>query len=86
MDGAEGISNAFQKNVKGALLDEVCAAISKSAAVRLAVSAAFGVEEFVVMTVKVLMSDFCAEPQIPHADDFCNRDLFGIVRAAATRL
>ena len=25
------------------------------------------------------MTEFCAEPQIPHADDFCNRELFGIV-------
>ena len=24
------------------------------------------------------MTEFCAEPQIPHADDFCNRELFGI--------
>ena len=33
---------------------------------------------FLVKTVKVLMTEFCAEPQIPHADDFCNRELFGI--------
>lgn len=24
------------------------------------------------------MTEFCAAPQIPHADDFCNRELFGI--------
>jgi len=34
--------------------------------------------QFAVRTTKILMTEFCAEPQIPHADDFCNRELFGI--------
>ena len=78
MDSAEGISNAFQKALEGPLLDAVTGAIGKSEAVADAMEASFGVRQFAVKTVKVLMTEFCAEPQIPHADDFCNRELFGI--------
>ena len=78
MDEAEGISNAFQKNLEGDLLAETQREIGKSEAVADAIEGAFGVRRFQVKTVKVLMTEFCAEPQIPHADDFCNRELFGI--------
>ena len=78
MEEAEGISNAFQKSLEGPILDETTECISRSREVADAIHAAFGVRRFVVKTVKVLMTEFCAEPQIPHADDFCNRELFGI--------
>ena len=78
MEEAEGISNAFQKNLDGALLHEVEGVIGSSPSVRDAIQAAFGVTKYAVKTVKVLMTEFCAAPQIPHADDFCNRELFGI--------
>ena len=43
------------------------------------VAEAFGVRSYRVKTVKVLHTEFCAAPQIPHADDFCNRELFGVL-------
>jgi hypothetical protein len=73
MTSAEGISNAFQKSLEEPLLSEVQAAIGSSSEVAEAMHAAFGVRRFAVKTVKVLMTEFCASPQIPHADDFCNR-------------
>ena len=82
-DEAEGISNAFQKSLEGPLLEETCASISRCPAVADAIFGAFGVRNFQVKTVKVLMTEFCAEPQIPHADDFCNRELFGIAHLQA---
>ena len=79
MDTAEGISNAFQLTLGEPHLAEVEAQIGASSQVADAVEAAFGVRRFAVKTVKVLMTEFCAQPQIPHADDYCNRELFGIV-------
>ena len=78
MDDGEGISNAFQKSLEGPLLAECEKALGASSAVADAIEAAFGVRRFAVRTVKILMTEFCAAPQIPHADDFCNRELFGI--------
>jgi len=78
MDDGEGISNAFQKSLEGPLLAECEKALGASSAVADAIEAAFGVRRFAVRTIKILMTEFCAAPQIPHADDFCNRELFGI--------
>lgn len=78
MRDAETISNALQKTLKGALLKRVCASIGSSSNVADAVEATFGVRTFAVRTVKVLMAEAASPAQIPHADDFCNRELFGI--------
>ena len=78
MRDAASISNAFEKNLKGPLLKRACASIGASRQVADAVHAAFGVRTFAVRTVKVLVSEPAAAAQIPHADDFCNRELFGI--------
>eukprot|EP00908_Phaeocystis_cordata_P023146 Transcript_5573.p2 GENE.Transcript_5573~~Transcript_5573.p2 ORF type:complete len:447 (-),score=79.49 Transcript_5573:52-1392(-) len=78
MEEAEGISNAFQLEVPPALATEVEAALLASKAVGAAVLATFGTPRFRVSTLKVLMTELGAEPQIPHADDHCNRELFGV--------
>lgn len=90
MRNAEGISNAFQRPVRGRLLQQALEAIANSAAVSHTVEAAFGTPLFKVANVKILMAEFGAPAQIPHADDHCNRELFGIchlkkVRAPDTR-
>ena len=43
-----------------------------------AVHAVFGTHQFDVMNVKILMNEIGSNPQIPHADDHCNRELFGV--------
>ena len=35
------------------------------------------------MNVKILMNEIGSNPQIPHADDHCNRELFGVVHLRA---
>ena len=78
MHKAEGISNAYQMTLKGPLLPQVVDAISRSEGVRRAVASTFGTDTFKVSNVKLLMAEFLAAAQIPHADDHCNRELFGI--------
>jgi len=78
MHDAKDISNAVEKTLKGPLLKSVCARIGASPTVADAVHTVFGVRAFAVRTVKVLQAEPTAPAQIPHADDFCNRELFGI--------
>ena len=78
MERAEGISNAFQKDIKGSLRDHAVHAIGGSKQVSDAVHAVFGTHQFDVMNVKILMNEIGSNPQIPHADDHCNRELFGV--------
>jgi len=33
---------------------------------------------FFLFSLKILMAELGQPPQIPHADDYCNRELFGI--------
>ena len=75
---AEAISNAFQINVKGKLLAEIQDAICRSESVRAAARATFGCERVALKNAKILFAELGAAPQIPHADDHCNRELFGV--------
>ena len=47
------------------------------------VESLFGTRDFIVPTLKVLEASSDADPQIPHADDFWNRELFGVVHVRA---
>ena len=77
--GAEAISNCFQIAIgKGRLLDELQAAIRADAAVQDAALATFGTRRVAVKNAKILFAELGAHPQIPHADDHCNRVLFGV--------
>ncbi len=80
MKSAIAISNAFQKDVRARpLFDEVAQCIRASPRVRAAMVAMFGVPRFEVSHLKVLVTKAGQRPQCPHADDHCNRELFGVV-------
>ena len=79
MKSAVAISNAFQKDVRGKKFTTVARTIEASQGVRDAVQETFGTATFQVTNLKVLVARAGSEPQIPHADDHCNRELFGIV-------
>ena len=63
MTRAEGISNAFQKELAGELRTQVISALSSSPVLREAVHCTFGTERYVVPTAKILMTEFGAAPQ-----------------------
>merc|ERR1740124_1839553 len=83
MEAAEGISNSFQLAPPPRIAEDVRARLLASSDITTAVEATFGTRSFKVTTLKVLMTELGAEPQIPHADDFCNRELFGVVHLRA---
>ena len=83
MEAAEGISNSFQLTPPPRLAEDVRARLLASSDITSAVEATFGTRSFKITTLKVLMTELGAEPQIPHADDFCNRELFGVVHLRA---
>ena len=71
-------TRSLQKDIKGSLRDHAVHAIGGSKQVSDAVHAVFGTHQFDVMNVKILMNEIGSNPQIPHADDHCNRELFGV--------
>ena len=40
--------------------------------------ATFGSRAVVLKNAKILFAELGSQPQIPHADDHCNRELFGV--------
>ena len=79
MDKAAIISNALQSSVTGELRRRCEEELRSSSALAGLVEQIFGVRTFRVSTPKRLSTPCKAEPQMPHADDFCNRELIGIV-------
>ena len=79
MTKAQIISNALQQAVTGELRRRCEEELRSSSALADLVEQVFGVRTFRVSTPKRLSSPCEAEPQMPHADDFCNRELIGIV-------
>ena len=79
MEKAEAISNSFQKSIRGKLREEVQAALLACPSLYDACEAAFGTRSLVVENLKVVLAEANAPPQIPHADDYCNRELFAVI-------
>lgn len=80
MSKAQIISNALQQAVSGELRRRVEEALRTSSALADLVEQVFGVRTFRVKGVKRLTNPYKAEPQMPHADDFMNRELIGVVQ------
>ena len=73
------ISNALQQEVHGELRTRVESELRSSPALAKLVRQVFGVATFRVSEAKRLSVPCHAEPQAPHADDFHNRSLIGVV-------
>ena len=73
------ISNALQQEVSGELRTRVDSELQSSPALAKLVQQVFGVATFRVSEAKRLSVPCHAEPQAPHADDFHNRSLIGVV-------
>ena len=80
MAKAQIISNALQQAVQGDLRRRVDEELQSSSALAGLVESVFGVRTFQVKEVKRLTNPYEAPPQIPHADDYCNRKLIGVVQ------
>ena len=73
------ISNALQQEVHGELRRRVESELRSSPALTTLVRQVFGVATFRVSEAKRLSVPCHAEPQAPHADDYHNRSLIGVV-------
>ena len=80
MARAAVISNALQQNLPGELRKRCEEELRSSSALADLVEQVFGVRTFRVSTPKRLSTPCLAEAQMPHADDFCNRELIAIVQ------
>jgi len=80
-DRAVFISNALQLTVVGSALRLIRTAVTESPVIKAAVLAVYGTDQCTVPkdSVKILHAEPGTQPQIPHADDTCNRELFGVV-------
>jgi len=80
MARAAVISNALQQNLPGELRKRCEEELRSSSALAEQVFEVFGVRTFRVSAPKRLSTPCLAEAQMPHADDFCNRELIAIVQ------
>ena len=83
MTAAEQISNASELDLAVASTDLaqiVESILCSSSTLREAVEHFFSTPDFCVPVLKVLETKHGAEPQIPHADDYWNRELFGVLQ------
>ena len=80
MAKAAVISNALQQNLPGELRKRCEEEARSSSALADLVEQVFGVRTFRLSAPKRLSTPCLAEAQMPHADDFCNRELLVIVQ------
>jgi len=86
MGGARAISNSRELSLSGDLRRSVPAALGSSPVIRAAVQHVYGADQYVITATKLLEADEGAAPQIPHADDTWNRELFGVVHVRSNQL
>ena len=79
LESAVDISNALQQDISGSLHRDISAELLESKALHDAVHSTFGTDAFSLHNLKILESPLGSDPQIPHADDFCNRELFLVI-------
>lgn len=79
MAKGEVISNAVQQEVHGELRARIDHELRRSPMLAALVRQVFGVATFRVSEAKRLSIPCHAEPQTPHADDYHNRSLIGVV-------
>ena len=83
MAGAKQISNASELDLVAkstSLARRIKSSLYSDARLRAAVLHLYSTSEFTIPTLKVLEAEDDAEAQIPHADDFWNRELFGVLQ------
>ena len=81
MTRARSISNALELDISidsSSAARGVHAALASSSTLQAASLHLFGTAEFDISTLKILEAERNAPPQIPHSDDFWNRELFGV--------
>ena len=78
MDRAANISNSRELALGDDLRRQVKQALQDSSVIHDAIKHIYDTDGFVVTAAKVLEAGDDDAPQIPHSDDYCNRELFGI--------
>ena len=77
--GGHDISNAKELRIGGSLLQCVRDAVCSSPTVRQAAREVFSTPYVSIPYVSVLSTYPGQQPQLPHADDTCNRELIGLI-------
>ena len=77
--GGHDISNAKELRIGGSLLQCVRDAVCSSPTVRQAAREVFSTPYVSIPYVSVLSTHPGQQPQLPHADDTCNRELIGLI-------